>query len=202
MIILDDEQGSDEWFASRLGVVTASCFSSVMTLKQLKRAKTDYIYLLAAEAITQKEQTERFENRHTIRGNKLEPDAIALYEFDHDVDTIKCGLCKPDIASMYGCSPDALEGDDGGLEVKSPELKKHLQYIHNDVVPDEYKPQVYGGLFVTKRRYWDFMSYNEDYRPFYKRTYCDDKAYVKWAAAFEPILNEFLEDLKRIIEHG
>jgi len=200
MIILDDDQGSDEWFQSRLGIATASCFSSIMTLKQMKRAKTDYIYLLAAEAITQQEQTERFENRHTARGNELEPEAIALYEFDYDVDTIKCGLCKPAIESMYGCSPDALIGSAGGLEVKSPELKKHLQYIAENVVPDEYKPQVYGSLFVTGRDYWDFMSYNVDYRPLYVRTQKDNAEYLKWAEKFSPILDEFLKDLRLIIE--
>lgn len=200
MIIFDDEQGSDDWFQSRLGIATGSCFSGIMTLKQMKRAKTDYIYLLAAEAITQKEQTDRFENRHTARGNELEPEAIALYEFDYDVDTTKVGLCKPEVESMYGCSPDALVGDDGGLEVKSPELKKHLQYIAEGVVPDEYKAQVYGCMFVTGREYWDFMSYNVDYRPFYCRTTRHHEEYVKWSAAFEPILNEFLTDLKRIIE--
>jgi len=200
MIILDDEQGSDEWFMSRLGIATASMFSNVMTLKQLKRAKSDYIYLLAAEAITQREQSEHFENKHTERGNRLEPIAISLYEFDYDVDTISCGLCKPDIDSMYGCSPDALIGHDGGLEVKSPELKKHLQYINDNCVPDEYKSQVYGCLFVTGRDYWDFMSYSEDYRPFYYRTTKEDDQYKKWAEAFEPILNEFISDLKKIIE--
>lgn len=200
MIILDDDQGSDEWFQSRLGIATASCFSSIMTLKQMKRAKTDYIYLLAAEAITQQEQTDRFENRHTIRGNELESEAIALYEFDKDADTISCGLCKPTIESMYGCSPDALIGATGGLEVKSPELKKHLQYIAEDVVPDEYKAQVYGCLFVTGRDYWDFMSYNVDYRPFYKRTTNKDQDYVKWVTAFAPILTDFLHDLRVIIE--
>ncbi len=200
MIIIDNPQGSDAWFQDRLGIATGSCFSSIMTLKQMKRAKTDYIYLLAAEAITGEEQTDRFENRHTQRGNALEPEAIAMYEFSHDVDVIACGLCKPTIESMYGCSPDGLVGATGGLEVKSPELKKHLQYIAEDVVPDEYKAQVYGCLFVTGRDYWDFMSYNVDYRPFYKRTTKEDAGYIKWAAAFEPILAEFLNDLKIIIE--
>lgn len=200
MIISEHEQGTDEWFNDRLGIATASMFTSIMTLKQLKRAKTDYIYLLAAEAITQVEQTDRFENKHTQRGNLLEPDAVLRYEFDHDVDCSLVGLCKPEIASMYGASPDALIGDDGGLEVKCPELKKHLQYITDNVLPDEYKPQVYGSLFVTGRDYWDFMSYSEDYKPFYIRTTKEDEQYKKWAAAFEPILNEFLTDLKSIIK--
>jgi len=44
------------------------------------------------------------------------------------------------------------------------------------------------------------MSYSEDYRPFYYRTTKEDDQYKKWAEAFEPILNEFISDLKKIIE--
>ena len=51
MIILEHEQGSAEWINDRLAVATASMFNNVMTSKQLKRAKSAYIYELAAEAI-------------------------------------------------------------------------------------------------------------------------------------------------------
>lgn len=210
MIILDHEQGSDEWFMSRLGIATGSMFNCVMTTKQMKRAKSDYIYLLAAEAITQKPQEEQFNSKDIDRGNELESCAVAMYELDYDCTVTMAGLCKPGIESMYGVSPDGLINEDnggpndpfighGGLEIKCPRLKKHLQYITEGVLPDEYKHQVYGSLFVTGRDYWDFMSYNEDYKPFYVRTTKEDEQYKKWAAAFEPILNEFLTDLKKII---
>jgi hypothetical protein len=200
MIILDHEQGSDEWFMSRLGIATGSMFNCVMTTKQMKRAKSDYIYLLAAEAITQKPQEEQFNTKDIERGNELESCAVAMYELDYDCEVTIAGLCKPDINSMYGVSPDGLIGQDGGLEIKCPRLKKHLQYINDGVLPPEYAHQVYGSLFTTGRDYWDFMSYSEDYRPFYFRTNKDDESYKKWAEAFEPVLNEFLNDLKNIIE--
>ena len=204
MIILDDVQGSEAWFLSRLGIATGSMFNCVMTTKQMKRAKSDYIYLLAAEAITQNPQEEMFTTKDIERGNELEACAVAMYELDYDCIVTQAGLCKPEIESMYGVSPDGLiNGDEwvkGGLEIKCPRLKKHLQYITENVLPDEYKHQVYGSLFVTGRDYWDFMSYNEDYKPFYVRTTKEDEQYKKWAAAFEPILNEFLTDLKKIIE--
>jgi len=200
MIILDHEQGSEDWFNARLGIATASMFNCIMTTKQMKRAKSDYIYLLAAEAITQRPQEEQFDNVHTRRGNELESCAIAMYELDKDVTVNQVGLCKPAIESMYGFSPDGLIGDNGGLEIKSPQLKKHLQYFNEGVLPSDYAHQVYGSLLVSGREYWDFMSYSEDYEPFYFRVTRDNEQYQKWAAAFEPVLNEFLTDLKRIIE--
>lgn len=200
MIISDHEQGSDGWFMDRLGIATGSMFNCVMTSKQMKRAKSDYIYLLAAEAITQQPQEEIFSTKDIDRGNELESCAVAMYELDYDCSVDLVGLCKPDVGSMYGVSPDGLIGDLGGLEIKCPRLKKHLQYITENVLPSDYIHQVYGSLFVTGRDYWDFMSYSEDYKPFYIRTTKEDEDYKKWAAAFEPILNEFLTDLKRIIE--
>ena len=153
-------------------------------------------------------QEEIFETKDIARGNELESCAVAMYELDYDCVVNQAGLCKPDIDSMYGVSPDGLidgVGDDpeigsGGLEIKAPRLKKHLQYITENVLPADYVHQVYGSMFVTGRDYWDFMSYSEDYKPFYIRTTKEDEQYKKWAAAFEPILNEFLTDLKKIIE--
>lgn len=200
MIILDDEQGSEAWFLSRLGIATGSMFNCVMTTKQMKRAKSDYIYLLAAEAITQRPQEEIFTTKDIDRGNELESCAVAMYELDYDCTVTMAGLCKPSIESMYGVSPDGLISEDGGLEIKCPRLKKHLQYVTENVLPADYVHQVYGSLFTTGRDYWDFMSYNEDYKPFYIRTTKEDEQYKKWAAAFEPILNEFLTDLKSIIK--
>ena len=200
MYISPHEQGSDQWHLDRLGIATASCFASIMTPKLLKRAKTDYIYLLASEAITQKPQSDDFDNKHMARGRELEDCAIAMYELDHDVDVNQVGLCKQDELSLIGFSPDGLIGSDGGLELKCPQLKKHLQYIDDNKVPDEYLSQVYGSLHQSKREYWDFMSYNEVYRPFYIRVNRDDEAYLKWVAAFEKIWPEFQADLIKLIE--
>jgi hypothetical protein len=200
MHILYDEQGSDEWHASRLGVATASCFNEIMTTKQLKRAKSQYIYLLAAEAITGDRQDDDFDNKHMQRGRELEPEAIAWYEYQNSVEVVQCGLCLAHEGGLYGMSPDGLIGENGGLEIKAPELKRHLKYKAEGVVPDEYLHQVYGCLYVSGRYWWDFMSYHTKSQPLVVRTTKDDPAYVKWAAAFDKVLPEFLTDLKKIIQ--
>ena len=203
MYISPYEQGTNEWHAERLGIATASQFNKIMTTKQLKRAKSDYLYLLAAEAITQKPQEEIFDNHHMARGRELESCAVALYELDYDVEVTQVGLCKQLPESMIGFSPDGLINDDenpGGLEIKCPQLKKHLQYFHENKLPDEYAHQVYGSLLLSGRKYWDFMSYSEDYAPFYYRVNNTDKAYKKWAAAFEDVVwPEFQADLIKLL---
>ena len=49
MKIIDCEQGSDEWFAARLGKVTASEFYNVLNKKT---GRGTYMYKLAAERLT------------------------------------------------------------------------------------------------------------------------------------------------------
>ena len=66
----------------------------------------------------------------------------------------------------FGCSPDSVIGDDGGLEIKRPQRKKQVLYLNRDPktttadgMPLEYLPQVHGCLWITKRKWWDFISY-------------------------------------------
>jgi hypothetical protein len=200
VIVFDHEQGSKEWLDSRLGKATASCFNQIMTTKQLKRSKSDYVYLLAAEKLTGEEQTEQFSNAHTERGNYFENEAIPHYEFVSDLSVESVGFCQPHKKSAYGCSPDGLIGSDGGIEIKSPALKKHLQYLKEAKVPDEYLHQVYGCLFVTGRDWWDFMSYHKDCKELIVRVTSDDDGYKKWAKAFDPILSDFLQERDEVIK--
>jgi len=200
MYICKSEQGSEQWFIDRLSVATASMFNEVMTPKQLKRAKTNYIYELAAEYITKKTQSTFTGNAHTDRGNELEPTAVKWYEFMFDTECHEAGLCLPFEGAQYGCSPDRLIGEDGGLEIKCPELKTHIKYFVANEVPAEYKAQVYGCLYVTGRDWWDFVSYSQESRPLVIRTTKDDEGYLKWKEAFDKILPEFINDLNEIIK--
>lgn len=200
MHILYDEQGSEEWFRSRLGVATASCFNQIMTTKQLKRSSSDYIYLLAAEAVSGEPQEQEFSNRHTERGKIYEPEAISWYELTHDCDVEQVGLCLMHEGSRIGFSPDGLVGNVGGVEIKCPELKTHLKYKRAGVVPDEYLHQIYGCMYVSGRSWWDFISYHKDSTPLVVRTTVADENYIKWANSFSPIIGEFIKELEEIIK--
>ncbi len=75
---------------------------------------------------------------------------------------------------MFGGSPDAFVGDDGGAEIKCPNATTHVGYIRAGVLPDNYKCQVHGYMVVTGRLWWDFFSYHPGLRPFHLRVVSDD----------------------------
>ena len=61
--------------------------------------------------------------------------------------------------SFIGCSPDGLIDGDGGVEVKDRiSYKQHLRSERLGL-PSEHKPQVQGSLWITERKWWDFVSY-------------------------------------------
>ena len=198
MIIIDHEQGTQEWYDARGVIATASEYSNIMTPKLFMRAKSDYIYRLAAYAMGEKPK--EFSTADTERGNTQEIEAIGCYEFENNCTVTQVGLCLPYEGARYGFSPDGLILDQrGGLEIKCPELKKHLQYRKENVVPGDYISQVYGSLWASEYDWWDFMSYNRKAKDFIIRTTKDDEKYLKWASAFEPILNDFIEDLDKLL---
>ncbi len=116
--IIECEQGTPEWFAARLGIPTASEFSTVMAKgkdggKSLTR-KT-YMLKLAGEILTG-EPMESYSNAHMDRGKEQEAEAREAYELMKDLDCQQVGFIRN---GDKGCSPDSLIGDDGGLEIKT-----------------------------------------------------------------------------------
>lgn len=196
MIIVDCEQGSEEWKQARLGVITASEFNQVMTTKLLKPSSSDYIYSLAAEIISGEEQGS-YQSDSMSRGNELEESARLHYAVNQNASPKQVGFIYANVGKRYGCSPDSLICENGGLEIKCPSLKKHIQYFCEGKLPDEYKHQVWGCLFVTGRKWWDFMSYHPDYPEFLIRVERDE-AYQKWAKSFSTVLKVFIERLDTI----
>lgn len=93
-------------------------------------------------------------------GSMIEPEARAWYALRErcDVEEV-CGCLSDDGLAWY--SPDGLVGEHGLIECKRPEIKTHLQYLYDGVLPDEHKPQVHFGLALTGRAWLDFVSYNE-----------------------------------------
>lgn len=175
MRILTCEQRSVEWYQARRGVPTASEFSNIITPKkgEYAAAADTYINQLIDE-LMRPEAGESFGgNRHTRRGEELEPEARELYAFDQDVVPEQVGFILNDDSTL-GCSPDSLVSTDGGLEVKCPDGPTHVKWLRAGVVPDEHRPQVHGCLVITGRKWWDFYSYCPGYEPLLVRTVPDD----------------------------
>lgn len=171
MIILHFEQGSEEWFSERCGRITATRIATMMSGESTKGYK-DLVVDIAGEIITG-EVEESYSNAIMERGKELEPEARKLYDTIFNTDTKEVGFVLHDKYSEWlGVSPDGLTID-GGLEIKCPIRKTHLNYIKANKLPNEYKWQVQGSLFVSGLPHWDFMSYYPNMKPFIIRVYPD-----------------------------
>jgi len=112
--------------------------------------------------------------RAVKHGTETEPEARRVYEWNHSTKVEQVGFCLTD-DKRFGCSPDGLiDGRKGGLEIKCPNLDTHLGYVMDGCLPNIYKLQVHGSMYVTGCDYWDFMSYAKGEEPFEIRTHRDD----------------------------
>ena len=154
-------QGTDEWFAARRGLVTASVIGKLLTAT-LKVADNDtsrgLALTLTAERITGNIDPS-FLSADMWRGVEDEPVARDLYaECYAPVEQL--GFIVRDFGEyQIGYSPDGLVGDDGLIECKSRLQKIHLQTILDDRVPDENMAQLQCGLLVSGRAWIDYVSY-------------------------------------------
>ena len=187
--VIECEQNSPEWLAARRGVVTASAFKYVLAKGEAKtRAK--YLRQKVAELLDAT-PAEGFSNSHTERGHILEPDAINLYAFQHDIEPIRVGFMR---RGPVGCSPDLLVGDDGMAQVKTllPELLVEL--LETEKVPTEHTAQLQGELWVSGRKWTDFIGYWPGLPLFVKRVYRDELFMAKLAVEIE----DFLVDVEAL----
>lgn len=164
------EQGSDEWRAARLGIPTASVFSCVMAEGRDGESKTRkrLMSLLAAEIISGI-PAETYSNLAMARGKEMEPWAVEKYSFENEVDPIAVGFVERTIINplglsfRVGCSPDALVGSDGGLEIKTMQPDLLCDLIESGRIPSEHRAQIQGSLWVTGRAWWHLQVCYRDF---------------------------------------
>jgi hypothetical protein len=154
----DLQQHSEEWFALR-GRPTASRFSDLVTPAG-KPSSTATAYIAELAAAYYGNRKPFFENDAMRNGTEREPAARELYELMTGETVDECGfIIERDEPFSPGCSPDGLIGADGGIEIKSPEPWTHMQTIIEGKAPAKHTAQIQGFLFVSDRKWCDFVSY-------------------------------------------
>ena len=160
-------QGSEEWLQQRCGLLTGSevkLLLSPKTLKPLNNERTRaHIWELAAQRITQFVEP-TYIGDEMLRGHDDEITSRDLYA-KHYSPVTECGFVTNDeFGFTIGCSPDALVGDDGGLECKSRRQKFQVQtfveHFRHGTIPEDFVLQVQTELLVTRRQWWHFISYS------------------------------------------
>lgn len=159
--IIDVPQGSAEWFAARLGKVSASRIADVVarTKTGYGASRANYLAELVAERLTGT-PAEKFSNAAMAWGAEQEPAARSMFELMHDVSVAQVGLVLHPTIDMACASPDGLVGEDGLVEIKCPNTATHIETLLSETVDGKYIKQMHWQMACTGRRYCWFASYD------------------------------------------
>lgn len=164
------EQRTHEWFLQRVGKITASRFCDAM--KKLKNgnpaeARLNYIRELVFEILSGARKQSVQANAQKW-GIEIEQYAREAYELRTGEFVELSEFVTHAKHPFIGCSPDGLVGEEGGIEIKCP----HNECIHIQTLvegmPEDHIPQIQGAMFVTGRKWWDFISYDPRQAPAYR----------------------------------
>jgi hypothetical protein len=191
------EQNSEEWARLRLGIPPASCFSTVLAKGKDGGASTTrrtYLMKLAGEVLTA-EPAENYANGHMQRGHEMEGSARDLYAFTRDVEPEQIGFITNHGA---GCSPDALVGDNGLLEIKSKLPHLHIEALLRDGIPPEHKAQCQGQLWIAEREWLDLTIYWPKLPLIVRRVYRDEPYIQSLASSIAAFNDELAQMVERV----
>jgi putative phage-type endonuclease len=154
------EQRTDEWFAARLGKVTASRVADVIakTAKGYGASRDNYMAQLICERLTGK-PTEMFSNAAMEWGTEQEPHARAAYSAKTGELVEEVGFIPHHDIPGSGASPDGFVGD-ALVEFKAPNTSTHLEYVLAGKPPEKYVTQMQWQMAVTGAPWCDFVSYD------------------------------------------
>jgi len=152
------QQGTDEWFAARLGKVTASRAADVMT-KKGSAARANLSAQLVLERLTNT-KGELFSSPSMQWGVDQEPFARAAYEAHSGVWVDTVGFVQHPTIERAGASPDGLVGLDGLVEIKCPNTATMLDVLSTGKVPSNHSIQMQMQMACTGRAWCDYAVFD------------------------------------------
>lgn len=158
--LIQAEQRSDEWYKARLGRATASRFGDVLarTRSGYSAQRKNYKAELVVEILTGS-HADFYSSAAMQWGTDTEPVARLNYMLATGNQVEETGFWVDDEIGA-GASPDGFVGEDGLVEIKCPNTATHLETLERKEVPYQYKAQVQGQMWVTGRKWCDFVSYD------------------------------------------
>lgn len=163
MIVVTTDQRTPEWYAARVGKLTASRACDMLaTIKNGEAAaRRDLRTQLVVERLTGEPQEDGYVSKEMQRGVDMESDAFAAYEAVTGELARPVGFLAHDTLAA-GCSPDGeIDGFRGTLELKCPKSATHLKYLRSRKVPSDYLAQITHALWITGAEWCDFVSFDD-----------------------------------------
>lgn len=213
MIFIEAPQGSPEWYQARVGKITASCFADAVSTTSrasgnrkagdMSAAAERYAADLAIERISGEPHGEPVKTWVLERGHEMETRARMLYEARTGAFITEAGICVSD-DGIFGYSTDGLAGDDGLIEIKAPIDSIKIMDMWRTGDTSEYDHQIQGGLWLTGRRWLDFIMFVPDLAKagkdlYVKRIYRDEAfidKMVQQLADFDLLVNKYTTILR------
>jgi putative phage-type endonuclease len=189
------EQRTEEWFAARLGKVTASRVADVLAkIKSGESAsRKNYKMELVVQRLTNK-QGESFTNAAMEWGTEQEPFARMAYEAHTGTFVKEDGFVDHPTIEGFGCSPDGIVGE-GLIEIKCPNTANHIETVLENKAPSKYIPQMQCQMACTGAKWCDFVSFDprvpEDLQLFVVRVERDQE----YIDAMEVEVKQFLSEV-------
>ena len=199
------EQGTPEWFAQRLGKVTASRVSDIIakTKTGVSASRANYLAQLVAERLTG-QAADTFTSGAMQHGTETEPQARMAYEAETGLMVTEVAMIQHGTIEMAGASPDGLVGEDGLVEIKCPNTSTHIATLMADKAPSQYIPQMQWQMACTGRAWCDFVSFDprmpEDMQLFIKRVPRDNALIAEYEAEVVKFLAEVQETVDKLIQ--
>lgn len=168
------EQGTPEWHTAREGKLTASNGTAINAKGAGLVTLVNNIIL---NEVTTQEKDDISHLPDIARGNNLEPLARIMYNFEKGYEAIEVGFI--DGANGVGCSPDGIVPDEdtrllredcpnpviiGGCEIKARNDAKHYALLKGGKNDTGVEHQIHYSMLVTGAIWWDFVSYNPNFK--------------------------------------
>jgi putative phage-type endonuclease len=200
------EQRTDDWFAARLGKVTASRVADIMakTKSGYSASRKNYMAELLCERLTgQKEDS--FCSGAMQHGIDMEPQARMAYELDTGRSLQEVGFIDHPTIPMFGASPDGIMPD-RGLEIKCPNTATHLDTLLSGKIAEKYIIQMHVAMICAGLDKYDFVSYDDRLPPhlqlFIKTIELDKELAAQIVAEVTLFLSELDDMVKQLNSRG
>jgi putative phage-type endonuclease len=154
------EQGTVEWHLQRLGKVTASRVSDVLSKGKSgeSASRKNYRTELLVQRLTG-QPGESFTNAAMEWGTATEPLARIAYEAEMGVFVDQVAFIDHPSIAQFGCSPDGLVAE-GLIEIKCGNTATHIDWMLDGKPPTKHIPQMQCQMAVTGRQWCDFVSFD------------------------------------------
>jgi putative phage-type endonuclease len=164
---IEAESGSDQWYAARRGLLTASRMgdaTSFLKNGSPSKDRSNYMMDLVAERLTGVAMT-HFVTPQMQWGTDHEKEAISEFENRTGVMVLKAGLVLHPRIPFFGSSPDGFlhlpsVGQYAILEVKCPMTRTFLEWKLAGTVPEQHRLQMLAQMACCGAKEGVFVAYD------------------------------------------